>query len=142
MTTVAEVRQLIRNLEPTDDATITAAIRVARDHIRGRLARLYPNLPDNAPDYPPPLPTIATFLAAALVQANTLSLTQVGGTQNPFALQLYQTAKELLDSVARGHIVLVGYDAKMLPAFRTTEPDQPSPVGLRRIRQHRNTGSR
>lgn len=144
MTSIEQVRRLVRNLEPIEDSVIEAAIAVAEDHIRGRLSRLYPDIPRNAPSYPAPLPTIATFLAAGLVQANTLSLTQVGGTQNPFALQLYQAAMEQLDHLARGHTVLVGYDPGMLPVFGRVDSGamQESGIGLRRIEQHRRTGAR
>lgn len=144
MTTVERVRQLLRNLEPVEESTILAAMAIAEDHIRGRLSRLYPDIPRNASEYPPPLPTIATFLAAALVQANTLSLTQVGGSQNPFAIQLYQSATEQLDHLARGHTVLVGYNPGMVPAFRRVDSAalQETGIGLRRIEQHRRTGSR
>lgn len=144
MTTNELVRKLIANLEPVDDAMIDAAIEVAENYIRGRLSRIYPDIPIGAAEYPPPLPTIATFLAAALTQAKTLSLTQVGGTQNPFALQLYQSAMEQLDHLARGHTVLVGYNPGMLPAFRELDREeaQQSGVGLRPIYQHRRTGTR
>lgn len=140
MTTVEKVRRLVRNVEPVDDAFIEAAILTAVDTIRGRLSRLYPHLKDT--DTTPPLPTIATFLAAALAQANTLSLTQVGGTQNPFALQLYNTAMEQLNHLAQGHTVLIGHDPGMMPAFAEVTPSDIAEAGLgiRAIRQHRGTG--
>lgn len=135
--TPSQLRFYIRNLEPIDDSVLQSAIDAAVSYIRARLVRLYPELHDESATPPAPLPTVALQLAAALVEARTLAITNVGATANPYAQQLYQQAMEELTRLERGLSYVPGADlSTLLPVFQAG-----TPVPVREIGQIRKTGS-
>jgi len=141
-TTVDAVLALCENAQPTPTARVVASIRASTAFVRARLARLYGNSQinewGNTP--PEPIPTIVQFLSAALLQANTFSITNIGAVQNPYAQQLYQTAMEMLTEVMRGFAPVEGESLQhTLPVF---SPAQEIPDLFRTIRQYRRSGVR
>jgi hypothetical protein len=136
--TPAQVRFYVRNLEPIDDSVLQAAIDAAESYIRSRLMRLYPQMMLSDAPAKPPIPTIAMQLAASLVEARTLSITNIGASTNPYAQQLYQQAEDELQRLERGWAHVLGESvAWMLPVFAPLS----SPVPVRQIRTVRRTGS-
>jgi len=136
--TPAQVRFYVRNLEPIDDSVLQAAIDAAESYIRSRLVRLYPRMMATNAPAKPPIPTITMQLAAALVEARTLAITNIGASMNPYAQQLYQQAEDELQRLERGWAHVLGESVEwMLPVF--APQSQPTPV--RSIRSVRRTGS-
>jgi len=134
------MRRLVRNVQNIRDEDLEAFAKVAEAEIDAALSATYAlPLRPVGDGYPAPLPTLAAMLAAALMEANAFSLSNLGATQNPYAQQLAERANNLLQAIVVGSIVLPGQ--RRIAMRPTASAADRSQAPVRQLRQFRRTGS-
>jgi hypothetical protein len=134
------MRRLVRNVQNVRDEDLLAFAQVAEAEIDSVLSTTF-ELPLRpvGDGYPPPLPTVAAMLGAALLEANAFSLSNLGATENPYARQLAERANGLLHAIVTGNVVVPGQKrVGALPSASAADRTQPL---VRPVRQFRRAGS-
>jgi phage gp36-like protein len=134
------MRRLVRNVQNVRDEDLQAFAQVAEAEIDSVLSTTF-ELPLRpvGDGYPPPLPTVAAMLGAALLEANAFSLSNLGATENPYARQLAERANGLLQAIVSGSVVLPGQ--KRVGGRPSASAADRSQRLVRQLRQFRKTGS-
>lgn len=134
--TVNALCQNVRNLDPGDVARFVA---VADSRLNAALRKHYA-MPIQRVDgeYPDPLPAISALYAAGLIEAKYFSLTSTGAPINPYAERLLKEAKELLEQVQSGTLLL---DGQTRQGAQPQAAAAPADSAVRTLRQLRHSGS-
>lgn len=137
---LALMRRLVRNVQTVSEDDLRAYAAVADAEIDSQLASVFvvPIQPVNG-TYPPPLPTIAAMLGAALLEAQAFSLSSLGATQNPYAQGLAERAQRMLDSIKVGVMLLPGQ--RRVGTRPVGKAQDRSDARLKPIRQLRRSGA-